>query len=432
MKKSAASVFGKIFAKVLAGILVVCLVGVCAYEGVILITDRKINENMKNDNDDTEDMSGQQTADRNKLISVLYTKSSGAEEMGDAIVRMFDKDSREFQYVLIPAELRITLDDITYQQLQADSDSIPKTFMLKELPKYFSDGTAQYKAANRILKGVLGLKYIDFYDTASMEGLVSIINLIDPVEFQVPRKMVFKNQDGINEVLRKGSQELIGNQAVGLLRYTKGYSDPTGQRVKLGVKYWRAYFKAVADLDKKELQDYYKEYYKYVNGSGKYELMEPYMKDIGKSNSDLVTVRLLPGASENDAYVMDQTKAASVMKAFVTDTSTRTQAADDAGDGQEDPDISEGTAAAPTYTIEVVNAAQIAGTAGKWQETLTAAGYQVIGIDTASEQRGDTVIYVSREGIGQELLAQFPGAQIETGDTGEADVRILVGLDYAQ
>lgn len=432
MKKSAASVFGKIFAKVLLGILVVFLVGVCAYQGVIRFTDNKINENLQKegDDDDVNSVSDKQVADRNKLVTILYTKNSGSNQFGDAMLRMFEKESREFKYVFIPSELSITVDDITYQQLQTDSDSVPQTFLLQDIPKYFADGTDQYKAANRALKAILGLKYIDYYEVASMESLVSIINLIDPVEFKVPQKMIFKNQDGINEVLRKGNQELIGNQAVGMIRYTKGYTDPVGQRAKLGVKYWKAYFKAVADLDKKDITKYYEDYYKYVDGSASYENIEPYMKEIAKTNGDLVTVSLLPGSSGEGAYVMDQAKAAAMMKDFAAAVSVKNTEDENKTDSTTNSNTD--TTGKPSYSIEVINAAKIAGIAGKWQETLIAEGYNVIGVDTASEQQGDTIIYVSQEGMGEELLEVFPDAKIEVGDTGEADVRIMVGLNYAQ
>jgi hypothetical protein len=182
MKKSAASVFGRIFSKVLLGILVVVLVGVCAYQGVMRFTDYKINQNLKNEKENTEEDPNTQAADREKLISVLYTKNSGSKKFGDAILRMFHKDSREYRYVLIPAELSITLDDITYQQLQTESDTIPQTIVLKDIPDYFADSEEEYKAANRILKATFGLANIDFYENASLESLVSVINLIEPIE----------------------------------------------------------------------------------------------------------------------------------------------------------------------------------------------------------------------------------------------------------
>ncbi len=428
MKKNAATVFGKIFAKVFLGILIVFLVGICAYQAVVHVMDDRISDNIrKEDESGNQDSNGEKAEKREKLITILYTRN-GSDQFGDAILREFDVESGELNYIVIPAELSITVDSITHQQLQVDSDTIPQTLQLKDIPQYFTDGTAQCKAANRILKAAFGLNYIEYYEEASQDGLVSIINLIDPVEFRVPSKMVFKNPDGINEVLRKGEQKLIGTQAVGLMQYTKGYEDPVGQRASLAAKYWRSYYKAVADQNKKDLTNYYKEYYECVDGTASYEGIEPYINDIAKSDGEFVTVRLLPGGSAGEVFQMDQQKVSRIMEKFQMEGTGNEEDAEVVSDENGEPVSGD----APDYTIEVVNAAQVAGTAGKWQEALVADGYQVIGVSTASEQQGDTVIYVSEDGIGEELLQYFPNARIEYGETGEAQVRIMVGLDYAQ
>lgn len=430
MKKSAASVFGKVFSKVLLGILIVVLVGICAYQGVMHVTDYKINKNLKNGKENGGEDSDIQAADREKLISVLYTKDSGSKEFGDAFLRMFNKESKEYQYVLIPAELSVTLDDITYQQLQTESDGIPKTIVLKDIPDYFTDSEEEYKAANRILKATFGLTHIDLYESATLESLVSVINLIDPIKVEIPKKMIFKNQDGINEVLRKGEQTLIGNQVVGMLRYTKGYEDPVEDRMKLAEQYWRAYFKAVADLDKKGIEHYYEEYYKYVESADNHDVMQPYLKDMSKSNSDLVKVSLLPGASDKSVYNMDKTNVAQFMQAFISGQAVDLEEQQETTEQTTTTDIVTPTTV-PDYSITVVNAALVEGTAGKWQEILTTAGFNVVGVDTATEQQGDTVIYVNQEGIGQELKEYFPDAAIEVGYTGDTAVRIMVGLNYS-
>ena len=193
MKKNAATVFGKIFAKVFLGILIVFLVGICAYQAVVHVMDDRISDNIrKEDESGNQDSDGEKAEKREKLITILYTRN-GSDQFGDATgeeeraLREFDVESGELNYIVIPAELSITVDSITHQQLQVDSDTIPQTLQLKDIPQYFTDGTAQCKAANRILKAAFGLNYIEYYEEASQDGLVSIINLIDPVEFRVTR-----------------------------------------------------------------------------------------------------------------------------------------------------------------------------------------------------------------------------------------------------
>ncbi|MGN0243716.1 MAG: LCP family protein [Lachnospiraceae bacterium] len=432
-KKQAWSVFGRVFVKVLLSIFLIVLVGVGSFQVTRYFTGRQLNKESEDTETGTEQVNEQPEVQSGRFVTVIYQTDIASKELEDITVRLFNTKTSKELYILVPATTEVAIAEDIYQRLLAKSANLPQTVRLCDLSDYFADSEDCYMASTTLIQSILGINKIDFYEVMSAQGMVSVVNLLDPVEYKIPFKMKFKNKDGINEVLKKGKQTLIGNQAVGLLHYTEGFENPIQDHLNTNVTYWNAYYKQLAKIDDvSEMQEYYQKYYSYVDGTVSYEDIKPYISKITATKEDQVTYQLLPGSVVQDYYAIDETALDTLVQEYQDLDMTVTPDAIGESDENGEDDELQNSHEAPTYTVKVVNAAMIAGTAGRWQERLMAAGYRVISIDTASYQRGDTQIVVRSEGMGEELLDYFPQATIEVGDPGEADVTIYVGIADAE
>ena len=85
--------------------------------------------------------------------------------------------------------------------------------------------------------------------------------------------------------------------------------------------------------------------------------------------------------------------------------------------------------------IAVLNSTDVSGLAGRWCETLNEDGYENTEASDFIYNIEDTEIYVTQEGLGDELLDYFTSATVSTGrvpdgasiDTSAYDIIIIIG-----
>ena len=84
-------------------------------------------------------------------------------------------------------------------------------------------------------------------------------------------------------------------------------------------------------------------------------------------------------------------------------------------------------------SIELYNAAYVSGLAGEWRDYLESEGYTITLVDNYQDEGpiSTTVIRVSEDGIGEDLLQYFPNAEIENVGSfaTSADIQIRIGTD---
>ncbi|MBS4534674.1 LCP family protein [Clostridium sp. D2Q-14] len=104
-------------------------------------------------------------------------------------------------------------------------------------------------AANKttdVVEEILGVP-IDYYATISYDGVKNIVDSLGGVKIDVPQDMeydhIYSNGKAEKKVLRKGTQTLDGAQAVGFLRFRKGYSNGDIGRVEAQQKFIKAAMK---------------------------------------------------------------------------------------------------------------------------------------------------------------------------------------------
>ncbi len=107
------------------------------------------------------------------------------------------------------------------------------------------------------VEGLIGFKP-DKYMLIDYDGFVELVDTIGGVDFDVPRDMKHVDDDGQVDInLKKGYQHLNGKQALGLVRYRKGYADQDLGRIRTAQKFLvAAAQKAVETISFDKIDDY--------------------------------------------------------------------------------------------------------------------------------------------------------------------------------
>ena len=276
------------------------------------------------------------------------------------------------------------------------------------------------------LEDMLGIK-IDHYVKVDFNALVEIVDAVGGVEVDVPRDMKWDMSDtgDIKIDLKKGLQTLDGNKALQLVRFRKGYANGDVGRIQVQQMFLKALATKVLSTESivKNLGDYIKVMYKYVDTDVSLSDALKYANYITKIDMSKMTMETLPGVGQ---YI-------SGVSYFIHDPAETTEVVDRlfynvAPAGNTDSDSSN----SKDLTIEVSNGGTVAGLAARFTELLKNEGYTVTEpTNYTGEKLSYTRILVKNEGVGQDLVSYFKDARVEVlpNAVGSADIRIVLGTN---
>ena len=282
------------------------------------------------------------------------------------------------------------------------------------------------QAAVLQLEDMLGIK-IDHYVKVDFNALVEIVDAVGGVEVDVPRDMKWDMSDtgDIKIDLKKGLQTLDGNKALQLVRFRKGYANGDVGRIQVQQMFLKALATKVLSTESivKNLGDYIKVMYKYVDTDVSLSDALKYANYITKIDMSKMTMETLPGVGQ---YI-------SGVSYFIHDPAETTEVVDRlfynvAPAGNTDSDSSN----SKDLTIEVSNGGTVAGLAARFTELLKNEGYTVTEpTNYTGEKLSYTRILVKNEGVGQDLVSYFKDARVEVlpNAVGSADIRIVLGTN---
>lgn len=173
----------------------------------------------------------------------------------------------------------------------------------------------------------------------------------------------------------------------------------------------------------KNLGDYIKVMYKYVDTDVSLSDALKYANYITKIDMSKMTMETLPGVGQ---YI-------SGVSYFIHDPAETTEVVDRlfynvAPAGNTDSDSSN----SKDLTIEVSNGGTVAGLAARFTELLKNEGCTVTEpTNYTGEKLSYTRILVKNEGVGQDLVSYFKDARVEVlpNAVGSADIRIVLGTN---
>lgn len=443
---------GKII-KILLLAVLLAATGFASYKGVIVIWGEQEITSVTTGEQGTGSTEKQTAPVKDMLVTAYYYDSYTKGVIEYCAVRFFNVNTKECNYIFFPGNAKIKLSDETFQVLHNASSHIKQEVPLKDIATWLAQDSDRYQYTTMALQDAIGYQ-IDCYESITSDNVIRIVNLIDPVSFDVPKKMSFKDDSNINIVLKKGVQTLLGDQVKGMLTKGELYKSEM-ERLECSMNYVKAYMSVVASFtDRDTMGSYYQNYYSLLETNTSFMEMRPYMDYLYQVKPDNIIMHTAQGKNKGDDYILDKNAIQETVKTFLvnstppettepeatsepaaTEETTTEETATSEEVTEEEPEATtEEEEPEPTDSkdlkIEIYNSTTINGLAAKWQKKLEGDGYKISKVET---ERGyhlkECVIYVKEEGQGEDLLKYFPKAEIKVGVLKSADIRIVLGTN---
>jgi len=353
----------KIFTTVFKSFMIVILmmvVGIASYNFTMKYYEVK-SEN--EDNNDVLDIVGDVTAgevSRNLIYSV-NTEDSTVEAM---VIEILNTLTGNLDYITIPIEYQITIDNEMYQRLYSAGVDVPQVMKMSQLNKFFEDETS-YEYGIILLEKALGIE-IGYYTAIPSDEF-------DEIFEKEQAKGLFRLKDTIISE----ASSLADADAMEAFITKKCENYTTNIKIKSKIKYAESY---------KNVQAEYIYYY------------------------------VVPGEMAGGVFEADAKKAKKLFVQINDDT------AHTIAQKTEEEMSSVGK------NIKVLNGSGGDGIAAKVKGILEKDGYSVTKIADNPQLIENTIIQVSEEGMGKDIKTYFNNATIEVTAPEEGfDIVVIVG-----
>ncbi len=355
-----------------------------------------------------------------KLNVAVFGVDKDGTRTDVAFVVHYDSAEESLSLLSIPRDTRVNV-------CTEVEELLGKSYGVMKFNAVHAIGGKEYgpQAAVLQLEDLLGIK-IDHYVKVDFDALVEIVDAVGGVEVDVPQDMKWDMSDtgDIKIDLKKGLQTLDGNQALQLVRFRKGYANGDVGRIAVQQLFLKALAEKVLSTDSilKNLGDYIKVLYKYVDTDISLTDAMKYATYVKKIDMSKMTMETLPGVGQYiggiSYFIHDPQETTEVVDRIFYNVAAST-----------DTNSSEDSKG---LTIEVSNGGEVAGLAAKFTERLKNDGYTLTEpTNYAGEQMNYTRIQVKTEGAGQDLIAYFDDARVQLApqEVGKVDIRIILGTN---
>ena len=354
-----------------------------------------------------------------KLNVAVFGVDKDGTRTDVAFVVHYDSEQESISLVSVPRDTRVAV----CGEVEA---LLGKKYGTTKFNAVHAYGGEKYgpQAAILQLEDLLGIS-IDHYVKVDFDALVEIVDAVGGVEVDVPQDMYWDMSDtgDITINLKKGLQTLDGKKALQLVRFRR-YADGDVGRIQVQQLFLKALAEKVLSTESivKNLGDYIKVMYKYVETDVTLSDALKYANYITKIDMSKMSMETLPGAGQ---YIGG-------LSYFVHDPVATREMVDRVFYSIA-PELNEdGTVDTKSLLIEVSNGGNVSGLAGRFTEKLAADGYRLADPTTYYDAQMDyTRIQVKEAGIGEDLVSYFDDAKIEVAPdkVGSADIRIILGTN---
>lgn len=422
--------FIKVFLLAFSVLIIVTGIGV----GIYILLGMSSGKDASNDNGDSTSNGNNtttqdsQTSPEDKLKKITTFAIFGLDKEGyrtDVVMLLFfNKETKKINIISVPRDTMISIPDDMYQSISARRSDVPKTIKVNEIPAYV-DSDERNESSAKILEGMFGCD-IDYYMTLNLEEFKNIVDVVGPIEVNIPFDMVYSDPtQNLYINLKKGVQELHGAQAEELIRYRKGYGNGDLGRIDMQHEFMKAFLEKLLTVQNKmnivniaasvmlNLDTNFKNAIDYVD----------YIDDISADN---VQIDMLPGEAESldrSYYIYDYDATKQLLNSIFNDT---TDSADTDATGTDTTDTiepvnPETVIDIKTLTISVQNGTTFSGFASGEKAILENDGYKVSEATDYSEdiRTGKeptiktTKLMVPTQAVGDELKTYFNNPVIE-------------------
>jgi len=296
--------------------------------------------------------------------NIIYSVENDTEKINAIVIEILNTETGNLDYLTIPVESEITISNDTYQRMCAAGADAPQIVRLESMNEYFEDDRA-YEYGILILEDSLKID-IGYYTKMEKSVFDSIFVMSDTL----------------------GCYQLTDN----IISEASGYlenDDAEGM-----IKSW------------------FEKFTSNINLKTKLKYAETY----AAVNPEFVYYNVVPGKSTGDIYEIDLKDAKQQYKTLLSSPAYTVSQADAIAI------LSVGK------NIKVLNGSGVEGIATATKEMLVEEELNVVKIADNPEVIEKTLICVSKEGMGIDLLHFFNGAEIKVEQLDEGiDIMIIVG-----
>lgn len=301
--------------------------------------------------------------------NLIISSDEDTGEIRQIVLEIVNTNTNNIDYITIPANTQITLENHMYQRLYAANPEMPQIINLSQLYKYI-DKDYIYDFGMIILEDYLDID-ISYYTGMEEEYFNTIFKMVGD-------RFVFTEQ-------------------------------------------WRNTFSQVNDEE--DIKALLKEIYREVASNLSLKKKEQYISTYTNVNSDFIHFCHIYGEEKTKHYMIDTKATSDMINEIINNDVTYTNDSQDITDKIENGVTSKG------YNIKILNGSKITGLAAHYKDKLTLEGYSVTSVGNYS---GDTInttkIIVSSEELGQDLVTYFTDPIITEGQLEDGtDIEVILG-----
>ncbi|ROR31649.1 LytR cell envelope-related transcriptional attenuator [Mobilisporobacter senegalensis] len=301
--------------------------------------------------------------------NLIFSSDKVSGEVKGLVLEIVNTNTNNVDYITIPENTQITLNNDMYQRLCVINPEIPQIIKFSDLYKYFEEDYV-YEYGVLILEDYLDID-ISYY-TGMEESYFNTIfeNNEDRLVLTQEWKNTFfsaKSEDDMKDII-KGMYDKISSN--------------------LSMKKKEEYIPTYINVEPEFI------YFYHINGEQK---IEGYMIDAESSNAMINEI-----INNDAAYTVKQEESSDQPGQIIS---------------------------SKDYNIKISNGSKITGLAAHYKEKLTLEGYQITGIyNYSGETVNTTKIIVNSDGLGQDLAAYFDDPMITVEELDEGiDIHIILG-----
>ena len=296
--------------------------------------------------------------------NIIYSVNKQDKKVTGIVIEILNMNTGNLDYITLPANTQISMSADLYKRISGSGIDAPQIISLSDINSYFKEG-ASYEYGILMLEDYLGID-IGYY--TCMEQSV-----FDTCFSREEDSGMYRLTDS---VLQEASSYILQDK---MDSYIKSWGEKmtSDLRIKNRLKY-SSYYSAV--------------------------------------NPELIYYYVMKGTETSGVFSLDIEASKNLYQMVVLDEAHTAKQSDV-------PDISSNG-----LSIKVLNGSGGTNIASATKNVLVQDGFNVVKIADNPEVVENTIIYVTKEGMGRDLLAYFTNASIEVKELGKGiDIAVVVG-----
>ena len=426
--------------KVLVVLVLMCCFGLASFQGVTkyLTGDfydfKKAVKEAESNTGQAKEETEEVTVDDKSLENILLFVDSEDGTSDYIILSMLNTDTNALDLIMLPQNAQVTVSKSIQKKLSKKMDGISASVEFQAIERAF--GADSYDMIASIMEEMLSIK-VNGWDHMTSQNAIDFLNTLKSVTLSLTDTISYRDMDGILHMIEKGDTEIDGEQGFAYMTYLDGTDSQESDRLEHEDTYLQLFLsKLIAKKDASTIIETYQNCVESSNGRSFDHMTAAFS---AASDFDFITFRILQGSENDDTFEIDSQKAqlqvATLMKQAASYNAEDSLGKESDDESEEDSFDESENGDSKDLSIEIYNAAYVQGLASEWEYYLEDEGYHITFVDTYQDEGpiSTTRIIVDKDGIGEDLLKYFDGAEISTGDIDSGgDIRIYVGTDHTK